>query len=68
MIKIRWWRCYLCGNQLIIEINRMINKLKTFFKKGYEDGIVKLKLQGSCTSCPSSIITLKSICSFIFIE
>ncbi len=23
------------------------------------DGIVKLKLQGACTSCPSSIITLK---------
>ena len=29
-------------------------------KKGYENGIVKLKLQGSCTSCPSSIVTLKS--------
>ncbi|XP_078421586.1 NFU1 iron-sulfur cluster scaffold homolog, mitochondrial-like [Cetorhinus maximus] len=28
--------------------------------KGFEDGIVKLMLQGSCTSCPSSIITLKS--------
>uniref|UniRef100_V9L7K7 NFU1 iron-sulfur cluster scaffold homolog, mitochondrial n=1 Tax=Callorhinchus milii TaxID=7868 RepID=V9L7K7_CALMI len=28
--------------------------------KGFEDGIVKLKLQGSCTSCPSSVITLKS--------
>uniref|UniRef100_A0A8C4U9S7 NFU1 iron-sulfur cluster scaffold homolog, mitochondrial n=1 Tax=Falco tinnunculus TaxID=100819 RepID=A0A8C4U9S7_FALTI len=28
--------------------------------KGFEDGIVQLKLQGSCTSCPSSIITLKS--------
>uniref|UniRef100_A0A8D0L5M6 NFU1 iron-sulfur cluster scaffold homolog, mitochondrial n=1 Tax=Sphenodon punctatus TaxID=8508 RepID=A0A8D0L5M6_SPHPU len=28
--------------------------------KGFEDGIVRLKLQGSCTSCPSSIITLKS--------
>lgn len=27
---------------------------------GYEDGIVKLKLQGSCSSCPSSIVTLKS--------
>ncbi|KAI2645625.1 hypothetical protein H4Q32_024692 [Labeo rohita] len=26
----------------------------------FEDGIVKLKLQGSCTSCPSSIITLKN--------
>lgn len=28
--------------------------------RGFEDGIVKLKLQGSCTSCPSSIVTLKS--------
>lgn len=28
--------------------------------RGFEDGVVKLKLQGSCTSCPSSIITLKS--------
>lgn len=28
--------------------------------KGFEDGIVQLRLQGSCTSCPSSIITLKS--------
>jgi Fe-S cluster biogenesis protein NfuA len=26
----------------------------------YENGIVKLKLQGSCSSCPSSIVTLKS--------
>ncbi|KAM9810971.1 NFU1 iron-sulfur cluster scaffold homolog, mitochondrial [Neosynchiropus ocellatus] len=28
--------------------------------RGFEDGVVKLKLQGSCTSCPSSIVTLKS--------
>ncbi|KAJ8263196.1 hypothetical protein COCON_G00156530 [Conger conger] len=28
--------------------------------RGFEDGVVKLKLQGSCTSCPSSIITLKT--------
>lgn len=27
---------------------------------GYIDGIVKLKMQGSCTSCPSSIVTLKN--------
>lgn len=26
----------------------------------YEDGIVKLRLQGACTSCPSSIVTLRS--------
>uniref|UniRef100_UPI00398F03D9 NFU1 iron-sulfur cluster scaffold homolog, mitochondrial-like isoform X2 n=1 Tax=Pristiophorus japonicus TaxID=55135 RepID=UPI00398F03D9 len=28
--------------------------------KGFENGIVKLKLLGSCTGCPSSVITLKS--------
>lgn len=27
---------------------------------GFENGIVKLKMQGSCTSCPSSIVTLKN--------
>lgn len=28
--------------------------------RGFEDGVVKVKLQGSCTSCPSSIVTLKN--------
>lgn len=28
--------------------------------RGFENGIVKLKMQGSCSSCPSSIVTLKS--------
>uniref|UniRef100_A0A6M2CWC6 NFU1 iron-sulfur cluster scaffold homolog, mitochondrial n=1 Tax=Rhipicephalus microplus TaxID=6941 RepID=A0A6M2CWC6_RHIMP len=27
---------------------------------GFEDGVVKLKLQGSCTGCPSSSVTLKA--------
>lgn len=27
---------------------------------GYDDGVVKLALQGSCSGCPSSMITLKS--------
>lgn len=27
---------------------------------GYADGVVKLKMQGSCSSCPSSIVTLKN--------
>jgi len=27
---------------------------------GFEDGVVKLKLQGACTSCPSSTVTLKN--------
>jgi len=26
----------------------------------YSDGVVKLKMQGSCTSCPSSVVTLKN--------
>lgn len=28
--------------------------------QGYEAGIVQLKMQGSCTSCPSSVVTLKN--------
>lgn len=28
--------------------------------KGFQEGIVKLKLQGACSSCPSSIVTLKN--------
>ncbi|CAH2005994.1 unnamed protein product [Acanthoscelides obtectus] len=27
---------------------------------GYDSGIVKLKMQGACTSCPSSVVTLKN--------
>lgn len=27
---------------------------------GYDDGIVKLKMQGACSSCPSSVVTLKN--------
>lgn len=26
----------------------------------FQDGVVKLKMQGSCTSCPSSVVTLKN--------
>jgi len=28
--------------------------------KGFHDGVVKLKLQGACSSCPSSVVTLKN--------
>lgn len=28
--------------------------------RGYEDGVVKLMMQGSCSGCPSSMITLKA--------
>merc|ERR1711874_108799 len=27
---------------------------------GYKDGVVTLQMQGSCSSCPSSIVTLKN--------
>jgi Fe-S cluster biogenesis protein NfuA len=27
--------------------------------KGFEDGVVKVRLRGACESCPSSAITLK---------
>lgn len=27
---------------------------------GFEDGVVRLRLQGSCSSCPSSVVTLKN--------
>ena len=26
---------------------------------GYEDGILTLKMQGACSDCPSSVMTLK---------
>ena len=29
-------------------------------QQGFDNGTVKLKLQGACTSCPSSIVTLKN--------
>jgi Fe-S cluster biogenesis protein NfuA len=28
--------------------------------EGFEDGVVKLKLRGSCSGCPSSMVTLKA--------
>ena len=28
--------------------------------QGFENGVVKLKMQGSCTGCPSSTVTLKN--------
>lgn len=29
-------------------------------QQGFEEGIVKLKMQGSCTNCPSSVVTLRN--------
>jgi Fe-S cluster biogenesis protein NfuA len=40
---------YLCNDNIKIH----------FVFQDFVDGVVKLKLQGSCTSCPSSIVTLK---------
>ncbi|XP_015761751.1 PREDICTED: NFU1 iron-sulfur cluster scaffold homolog, mitochondrial-like [Acropora digitifera] len=28
--------------------------------QGFQDGVVKLKLQGACSTCPSSVVTLKN--------
>ncbi|PBC28508.1 NFU1 iron-sulfur cluster scaffold [Apis cerana cerana] len=44
------------------EIVQMIKELldTRIRPTGFEEGIVKLKMQGSCTSCPSSVITLKN--------
>ncbi len=28
--------------------------------RGYENGVVKLMMQGSCSGCPSSMVTLKA--------
>ena len=28
--------------------------------QSFDEGIVKVKMQGSCTSCPSSVVTLKN--------
>ena len=28
--------------------------------KSFEDGVVKVELQGSCSGCPSSLMTLKT--------
>lgn len=30
----------------------------------FKDGILRLKMQGSCSSCPSSIVTLKNGVSY----
>merc|ERR1712038_1890308 len=27
---------------------------------GFDDGVVKLRMKGACTSCPSSVVTLKN--------
>lgn len=33
----------------------------------FKDGILRLKMQGSCSSCPSSIVTLKNGVCILFI-
>lgn len=54
------------GNEQHINLTYSLKTYENFISKGdiifmgYEDGIVKLKMQGSCSSCPSSIVTLKN--------
>lgn len=48
---------------IILKIFVLISSLSGFVYflcQGYEDGVVKLKMQGSCTGCPSSTVTLKN--------
>lgn len=33
--------------------------------RGFEDGIVKVQLQGSCVGCPSSSVTLKMVTDIV---
>ncbi len=43
--------------------NREKNQNTSYFYcmfQSFEEGIVKLKMQGSCSSCPSSVVTLKN--------
>ncbi len=47
---VRWYH----SNQ---NINRILNE--TFIFKSFNDGVVKVELKGSCSGCPSSIMTLK---------
>jgi Fe-S cluster biogenesis protein NfuA len=50
------------------EVLEVLDKLRPFLQRdggdvelvGIEDGIVQLRLQGACGSCPSSTITLKA--------
>ena len=36
--------------------------------KEFKDGVVKVELQGSCSGCPSSTMTLKARCSKSFMS
>jgi len=50
------------------QVQEVLDKLRPFLQRDggdvelvdVEDGIVKLRLQGACGSCPSSTITLKA--------
>jgi len=33
---------------------------EVWYVQGFEEGVVKLKMQGACSSCPSSTVTLKN--------
>lgn len=53
------------GGDIIFMVRLRINSsfdflMMTFTLKGFEEGVVKLKLQGACSSCPSSVVTLKN--------
>ncbi|NLK72228.1 MAG: NifU family protein [Clostridiales bacterium] len=51
------------------EIRDAIEKVRPFLQRdggdvefmGYEDGIVKVRLQGACSGCPGAQMTLKMV-------
>jgi Fe-S cluster biogenesis protein NfuA len=48
-------------------VQAVLNQIRPFLQRdggdleyvGFEDGTVKVRLQGACSSCPSSTMTLK---------
>ena len=55
-------------NEIVSKINEVLdNKIRPAVARdggdikfrSYEDGVVKVELQGSCSGCPSSLMTLK---------
>ena len=48
----------MCGH-LVIGIFSHVSKNQNIKFKEYKDGKVKVEMQGSCSGCPSSTMTLK---------
>jgi Fe-S cluster biogenesis protein NfuA len=55
-----WWIHRVVTQDCETELRAFLRMVNNFVFQGFEDGIVKLKMQGSCTGCPSSVVTLKN--------